>query len=266
MDQPTKRERPVRAVDGRLPTPLYHQIYLVLRAKILDGTFGEDGRLPSEQELVRSFGVSRITAKRSLDELAAEGLVVRERGRGTRLRGPVPQAPVKASVEGLMENVLSMGLKTTVEHLVFEERPATEDVAGALDLPVGKPVQFAARVRRLGDEPIAYVETFVPQDIGRLYTKEELGQMPLLPLLESKGVEVSRADQTITAALADGEMARLLDIEVGAALLRVARVVFNVDGRAVEQVTAYYRPDLYQYRMTLSRVPGEQANVWAPAA
>src|SRR5687768_6670605 len=73
------------SVDATSPTPLYHQIFVLLREKIYRGDYKIDSYLPSEQEIVVSFGVSRITAKRALDEIAAAGLAVREQGRGTRV-------------------------------------------------------------------------------------------------------------------------------------------------------------------------------------
>jgi GntR family transcriptional regulator len=124
-------------VDERLPTPLYHQIYLILRSKILDGTYGRDDRLPGEQEIVRQFGVSRITAKRALDELAAAGLAVRERGRGTKVRYIRPAQPLTSSVEGLLENLLVMGLETKVKLLEFAYVQAFDDVAEALECASG---------------------------------------------------------------------------------------------------------------------------------
>src|SRR5262245_35798965 len=73
------------SVDTASPTPLYHQIYAQLRDAILSGGFANQRFLPSEQEISHQLGVSRITAKRALDELAAAGLVIREQGRGTRV-------------------------------------------------------------------------------------------------------------------------------------------------------------------------------------
>ena len=107
-------------LDPSSPTPLYHQIYVLLRAKILDQRFGDGDLLPSEAELASSFAVSRITAKRALDEVAAAGLAVRRRGRGTIVThaGEVP--PVQASMDGLMENLLQMGLNTDVRLITFD--------------------------------------------------------------------------------------------------------------------------------------------------
>lgn len=75
-----------RAVSGvvrQFQSPLYHQIFLILKHRILEGELAAGDGVPGEQELAQIHGVSRITAKRALDELAAAGLVVRERGRGT---------------------------------------------------------------------------------------------------------------------------------------------------------------------------------------
>src|SRR5271170_3793942 len=108
----TRRRTPVRLVDARLPTPLYHQVYLVLRDKIVSGACGADGLLPGEPALTRQFGVSRITVKRALDDLAAEGLVRRGRGLGTRVVNDAAGRPVAGNMAGLMENLIIMGLAT----------------------------------------------------------------------------------------------------------------------------------------------------------
>ena len=90
-------------------------------------------------------------------------------------------------------------------------------------------------------------------------------EVPLLTLLERGGIEVSRAEQTITATLADAEVARRLGVELGAPLLRLGRIVYDQQNRAVEYITGLYRPDRYQYRMNLSRVQTDRANAWSPS-
>jgi GntR family transcriptional regulator len=254
---------PGAIVDGRLPTPLYHQIYLILRDMIRDEFYADGAALPSEQQLMRQYGVSRITAKRALDELAADGLVVRARGRGTRVRFSPPAPPIRASVEGLLENLLTMGLKTEVVLLDFDYVPAAPDVAAALECPASTVVQRAVRVRRIKGEPFSHLTTYVPEAIGRSYSRHDLASKPLLSLLERMGVEVSRADQTISAKLADGQIAPHLDVEVGSALLKITRVVRDQSGRPVEYITGLYRPDRYQYTMQLSRIQDQARNVWS---
>lgn len=252
-------------VDGRLPTPLYHQIYLILRDQIADGSAGADTTLPGEQELMRLYGVSRITAKRALDELAAEGLVVRERGRGTRVNAAPPAPPLRASIEGLLENLLVMGRKTKVTLLDFAYVRANAETANALTCPVGETVQRAVRVRSIDGEPFSSLVTHVPEAIGRTFTRRDLASKPLLTLLERSGLRVTRAEQVISAKLADAQVATHLGVEVGSALLKITRVVRDQRERPVEFITGLYRPDRYQYAMSLSRVQERRRNLWSIA-
>jgi GntR family transcriptional regulator len=251
------------AVDGRFPLPLYHQIYLILRERIADGSAGANATLPTEHELMRLYGVSRITAKRALNELAAQGLVTRRRGSGTQVRTVLPARALPASIEGLLENLFEMGLRTKVALLEFAYLPAAAEVATALGVAVGAPVQRAVRVRRIDGKPFSYLVTHVPEAIGRCYSRRDLAARPLLALLERSGVLVSRAEQVISAKLADAQVAPLLGVEVGSALLKITRVVRDQGERPVEFITGLYRPDRYQYAMSLLRIQEPSRNLWA---
>jgi len=143
------------AISERLPTPLYHQIFLILRGQIQEGRLPPGALVPGEEELARQFNVSRITARRALAELAAEGLVTRGRGRGTHVTARNDPPPVRAGVEGLLENLLAMGLKTQVNLLEFAYEPAPPDVAAALQIQAGEEVQRAVRVRSLEAGPFS---------------------------------------------------------------------------------------------------------------
>ena len=121
-------------VDDRIPTPLYHQIYLVLRNKILTGEYKYGSQILGEMEASEVFEVSRITAKRALNELAEGGFVKRERGRGTRVTYHPPKPPVQASVEGLLENLLAMGLETQVQLLSFGYVEPDDEVSRGIAL------------------------------------------------------------------------------------------------------------------------------------
>jgi GntR family transcriptional regulator len=84
----------------------------------------------------------------------------------------------------------------------------------------------------------------------------------MLTLLEEQGVKVGHARQTITARLADTDVAALLDVPVGAPLLAVRRLVLDVEGRPVQWLRGLYRPDRYEYRMDLWRGGDEEARIW----
>jgi GntR family transcriptional regulator len=253
-----------RPVAARQPLPLYHQIYLALRDQIANGNYAQDDFLPTEQELIRQYGVSRITAKRALDELKMDGLVERSRGRGTRVQAANRVPAVRAPIEGLVENILAMGLKTEVDLLEFDYVPANRDVAAALACAIGDTVQRAVRVRRLDGEPFSHLVTHVPEAIGRSFTRRELATRPLLLLLERSGAAVSHAEQVLTATLASGSVAELLNVPTGAALLQITRTVYDQNERPVEHIVGSYRPDRYQYSMTLSRSSSGAHALWSP--
>ena len=251
--------------DPNVPLPLYHQVYVVLRQQIAEGFFARDRPMPGEHELAQSFAVSRITIRRALDKLESDRMVSRRRGSGTFALAPPESAPVRANLRGLLENLLVMGLKTEVRLIEFAYVPASPAVAARLMLPAGAVVQKAIRLRSHRKVPFSHLTTWVPEDIGRSYHQRDLAEKPLLTLLERAGVVVTTAEQTITAKLADTVVAPLLEVEIGTALLAVQRVVHDGKGRPIELIQALYRPDQYEYEMTMSRVPaGDTGSVWAP--
>ncbi|MFM7703744.1 MAG: GntR family transcriptional regulator, partial [Rubrivivax sp.] len=144
-------------MNAPLPLPKYHQVYLVLRERLEDGRFAHG--VPGEMVLMKEFGVARVTVRRALERLAAEGLIERAPGRGTvavqrpagRPEGEVASSGAdpgaRARLTGLLENIVSMGLKTQVEVVGCELMPAPQAVASRLALAEGEPVHKAVRVR-----------------------------------------------------------------------------------------------------------------------
>ena len=247
---------------SHLPLPKYHRVYLVLREQLADGRFV--GGVPGELALVKQFGVARITVRRALAQLAAEGLILREAGRVTR---PIDSSAKtathqRAHLTGLLENLVSMGLTTSVKVLEVRGISASEAVANALQIKPGDEVQKAVRVRSTKEGPLSHITTYVPGNIARPFGRRELAKKPILVLMEEAGVTVGRAQQTMSARLADVLVARHLDIAVGSALLAVRRVVFDAQERPVQWLHGLYRPDRYEYEMQLSRVGSIDAKVW----
>jgi len=250
-----------------MPVPKYHQIYLVLREQLQEGRFVNG--LPGELALMREFSVARVTVRRALERLAGEGLIVRQPGRGTT---PTPtdvltqkdasDRPQRAQLNGLLENLISMGLRTKVQVLSVDTVAASGPVAQNLQLAVGSQVQKAVRVRSTAQGPLSLITTYVPDSIAKNFGCEELAEKPILLLMEESGVRVGRAHQTISAKLADAEVARHLDLSVGSPLLAVQRLIYDEHDRPVQSLHGLYRPDRYEYELELSRVGNIDAKVW----
>jgi GntR family transcriptional regulator len=248
----------MRAMADALPLPKYHQVYLVLREQLHEGRFSAG--MPGELALMRQFGVARVTVRRALQELVGEGLIARERGRGTR---PVTQLEAAAQrpraaqtrtkttrLTGLLENLVSTSLNTTVRVVEVSVVGATSEVAQALQVAPGDPVQKAVRVRSTGEGPLSHITTWVPGELASSFGKRELAKKPILVLLEESGVRVG------------GQVAAHLGVAVGSALLAVRRLIHDEQGRPVQWLHGLYRPDRYEYQMQLSRVGDIDAKVW----
>jgi GntR family transcriptional regulator len=251
-----------------MPLPKYHQVYLVLREQLHEGKFSQG--VPGELALMEQFSVARVTVRRALSQLAQEGLISREPGRGTRslVQRHLPKMDAgahktqQARLTGLLENLVSMGLRTTVKVLSVQRLPAPHEVAMTLQMQDGELVQKAERVRYTKEGPLSHITTWVPERIASGFGRKELTQKPILMLLEESGVKVGRAQQSISAKLADASMAQHLDIAVGSALLAVNRLIYDTNDKPIQWLHGLYRPDRYEYQMQLSRVGSIDAKVW----
>ncbi len=252
---------------ARLPLTKYHQIYLVLREQLQEGRFAQG--MPAEMELARQFGVGRVTVRHAMEQLVADGLIVRVVGRGTFPKaapaaGLMRDAAVQAQptrLAGLMENIVSASRSTTVKVLDWRTVAAPEAVASALLLPLGEPVKKAVRRRSSREGPLSYITTYMPLHLVAGMSRRDLASKPVLQLLEEAGVELGRAQQTISARQADAVVAHELGVAIGSALLAVRRRVFDAQDRPVQWLEGLYRPDRYEYLMEVSRIGSVDARI-----
>ena len=245
--------KPIVSVDENLAVPLYHQVYLVLRENIRNGGYGA-GPVPTEAELCADFGVSRITIKRAMHELSKEGLIVRQRGRGTFVSEPSRPAPIQRdSLDELLRNVMAIGAATEMQRRDGGFTGASPEIAAKLGCEIGATIYATDQIRRSDGVPIAVIRAYVPADVAERLPNRDTSAQPMLAQLQQAGVHVARADQAITATIADPSMATALGIDVGSPIIRLTRLVFDDANRPVEWLTAFYRGDRYEYRTTLTR-------------
>lgn len=241
------------------------KVYLLLRDEILNGARPAGSYLPGELRLAESFSVSRVTIRRALDGLVREGLIERRAGSGTVVRASqVAKGAITADFATLMPQLVEMGRSTTARLLAFSYTSPPAAVADALGVGPDRRVQRAVRVRMIEGEPFSHLTTYVPEDVAQGYSEADLATTPLFRLLERSGVCVDHATQSISATLATPEVADVLEVSVGAALVSLTRVVFDATGRGIEHLAALYRPDRFRLEMTLNRVGEADSRHWAP--
>jgi GntR family transcriptional regulator len=239
------------SVDRARAVPLYHQIFLLLRDEIFTGARPFGTVLPTEQQLCETHGVSRITARRSLEELAQHGLVERRRRTGTRVIHRASTRPIEADIDQAVESLLAFGRDTKVRVIEVKTGPATEDVAARLSIAKGDSVVRAVRVRLLEDQPLGEVVSYVPARFGAALDESDLARTPMLALLRAAGHVIGGGEQTISAAVAGGHLANVLGVDDRMPILRIERTVVDAAGTPLLFTVASYRADRYRIAIDL---------------
>ena len=239
------------------------RIFLLLRERIVSGELAPGARLPGEPQLAAENGVSRVTIRRALDQLVAEGLLSRRPGAGTYVCARRVQ-PIVADLSNTLAHLVEMGRSTSVRLLSFAYVTPPDPIARALGLGLGERTQRSVRVRMIDGLPFSYLTTHVPERVGLTYSEADLAGTPLLELLERSGVVVECASQTIGATLAGPEPADALGVEIGSPLISMSRVVRDQGDRGVEHLHALYRPDRYSFQMELVRDGRSGERRWSP--
>lgn len=241
------------------------RVYLCLRDDISNGIYPEGGYLPGENRLAETLQVSRITVRRALEALAADGWIEKRTGAGSVvLSRKTGEGRIAADFTTLIPQLAEIDRKTTARLLSFSYGRPAGPVARALGLDPDARVQTAVRVRQAAGVPISHLTTHVPEAIARSYDEADLATQPLFRLLERSGITVAGADQSVTATLAGPEVAEALEVAVGSPLLWLERIVRDADGRGVEHLSALYRPDRFRLEMRMTRTGAGEARHWEP--
>lgn len=232
------------------PIPLHHQLAEALRKAIREGYLKPGDRLPSEPELMARLGISRATIRQAMAELLAEGLIYRYQGRGTFVAPMKFEHPLQRLVS-FSEDIRSRGMRPGSRILFFGQIPADPEVAAHLKIPPGKTILRIYRLRLADDQPVGLHDSYVSYLQLTLQELESMGSLYML--LESKGIVLAEAEETIEAIAATPEQGRLLHLPRGTPLLLVSRIVYTPDQTPIEFVRAYYHPNLYRYSIRLRR-------------
>jgi GntR family transcriptional regulator len=229
--------------DSKLP--FYHQLYEILRQNIVRGEWQPDDMLPSEVELMERYDVSRITVRQALDELVNEGLIYRQRGRGTFVAHPtVDQALTR--IISFTEDMRQRGFTPGSEILFAGLEPASPDVAAQLQLEPGVELVRLDRLRLADNEPMSIEEAHLVHCSCSGILQHNYVANPLRELLEQYyGIRLVRAKQSIRAITASRQIADKLFISANAPLLYIERISYSQQNIPIEFLRLYHRGDRY---------------------
>ncbi|UUC47619.1 GntR family transcriptional regulator [Pseudomonas citronellolis] len=241
------------------PVPLYSQLKELLRTRILDGTYPPLSRMPSEAELGKAHGVSRITVRQALGDLQKEGLIFKIHGKGTFVARPKAFQNV-STLQGLAESMGERGYEVINRLRSFRFVPADAQVAARLQVAEGDSVAQIKRARLVNRELVSLEVTYLPEAVGRRLEKADLVSRDIFLILENDcGLPLGHADLAIDAILADAELAAALEVEEGSPVMRIERLTHGADGQPLDYEHLYYRGDAFQYRLRIDRHKGPRA-------
>jgi len=233
--------------------PRHQQLSDWLREQIEQGVYKPQDRLPSEHELSRRFGVSRITVRRALQTLEHEGLIYRCQGVGSFVKQPSHIQQGLVRLTDFAEDMARAGLEARSQVVHFAPEPASAEVAARLGVSEGATVVRLDRLRLGNDEPIAFDRTWLTPFYAQFLEDRDLERETIYRILEALDIPIVRGYYRIAAVNAEADVARLLQVPEGMALLRIDRTSCTSGNKVVYFQQRFYRSDRIVYELVLER-------------
>jgi DNA-binding GntR family transcriptional regulator len=215
-------------VDQTSPVPLYHQVARQLEDSIASGRLAKGAFLPSEIELAGRWGISRPTARRAIQELVDQGLLVRRRGVGTQVVSA--QLRRQAALTSLYDEMADAKRRPTTRVVTLERVSADDHVAELLEVDEGTTVTYLERIRLGAGQPLAIMRNWLHGEAAESLTAAELEIHGLYELLRARLVRPRVADRIIGAAAATRQQAKALGLRTGDPLVTVQIVMRDDQG------------------------------------
>jgi GntR family transcriptional regulator len=243
-----------KKINKNLPVPYYYQIVQVLRESITDlkePEVNEKIALPSEPELSRLFSVNRGTIRHALRILEREGLIYREKGKGTFVR----RRRVEMDLSYLCsttEDMRSRGWNPDTEVISVEKVISRPHIRTSLNLNDGEDVWEIFRIRSANDEPISLQRAFLPVHLMPDLIEKDLRGSFYDIWKNFYDIQPQDGEQTIRTRPATEEEASLLKINESAPIFEITRITFDINGTPFEYLISLWRGDRYDFFVRLS--------------
>lgn len=239
--------------------PLYAQVEDVLAERLSSGALPVGAQLPSEEELIREFDVSRTTIRTMIQNLVRRGLVEIRRGRGTFVASPRITQEL-TELTGFVEDMRLLGRTPTARVVSRNIVPADLLVADRLAIAPGTPVVQIRRVRLSDGVPLSFDETYLPETLGRKIMADDLATEPIFALLEERyDTPLIEAEYELEAAAAEPAIAMALEIPAGSAIFLIERTSYTLGHHPVDYEKLHYRGDRIRFKTRLARRRAQSA-------
>ena len=230
-------------------TPLYAQLHGIIREKISSGEWGPDNMIPSENELSRVYGVSRMTIRNVITQFVNEGILYRIQGKGTFVTSPKLEIS-GLHYTGIRSQLEEKGHSVTTKLLSCDVIRANEKQAERLQTAPGEEIYKIRRVRAANGVNISYHESYIPVRLCPGLNEKPLEEQQLCSIISNDYLlNRARVEETLESFIADGEKAECLNIYPGFPLILLEDRIYSSDGVLFEYTLVYFRGDKVKIRI-----------------
>ncbi len=233
------------------PIPLYFQIKEDIKEQINRGTYKPNDKLPTEKWLSEHYGVSRVTIRKTLDSLIADGAVERERGKGIFVAEPKLNRRLN-QLTSLYRAFASEGIKIESNILRAARQEPDTYIGERMGLEEGENILYIHRIRLADGKPIVEQKMYIREKFCPGFDANRLKDSSFYDILENDyQIKMDHSDVVIDTKLSTAKQSEYLDIPHRSPLLYVTNSVYMEDGNMLEFSENYYVSSRYKYSLTL---------------
>lgn len=240
-------------LDKAVPIPLYYQLKTIIEAEISNGNYAPDDAIPTEEELINLFQISRTTVRQAISELVRDGRLYRIKSKGTFVAHNKINQDFIVRLEPFNDQIIKQNKVPKTELLNLQTVAPPPQVADALKLAPGEAVILLHRKRFADNNPIVVVQTYVPYNKCSFILSHNFSSESLYKILEQYNPQykIHYVNRVIEAIKASSQNARYLEIKPGDPVLFFTSVGYTKDNIPLEYSLAYYRGDCNKFEFTV---------------
>lgn len=236
-------------IDRNNPTPLYEQLKIILRNKIMHNEYKPGDSLPTEKELCNQFNISRITVRKAIDDLDNDCLIQKTQGKKSIVRYSSHEV-IAHEVIGFTEIIGRLGLQTHSRILIMESINGNPELLSDFELPVNQAQHFThvRRLRFINDIPMLIQDTYITEELGEKLKSFDLGKASFFNLYEKiLNRKLVRNVGTLIPKIIDDESAHLLQVDKKSAHFLLKTKTYSEGNLLIEVAEGLYNVDLFEF-------------------
>lgn len=231
-------------LDSNSITPLYQQLHAIILRKIQEKEYDVGDKIPSEEQIMEIYGVSRVTVRNAIKLLVEENVLVKKHGKGTFVATPVYVETMSAG-GSFTESGLQMQKIPTTKIISIERIPARKRISEYLGVAEGTEIIRLKRIRLIDGEPAIFETDSFRTDCAFL-EKIDLADQSLINTLKNYGLKPTYFDNIIEIALADDEIIESLNVEAEEPLVKINQTVFGENNEIIYFNEQLVKSDAYK--------------------